>query len=263
MPINQKQKKIIIDKLLKIQEEKGFKVVYAVESGSRIWNMHSKNSDYDVRFIFKYPTEEYLKLKTPKDSFTSTSKDYDFSGTEIRKFAKLLLNSNASVIEWLNSPIVYIPYTKSIFWVNAKQIAESKYNPLKLYFHYRSMAWNNFSKYILRNNQITYKRYLYAFRGLFIAMTLKETGSLPCLDFKKSLEQTNLLDEYTKNTFLKIIDIKKQGKETDQIKRITTLDHKIQKYFDKYTKHTPAKNTNNEDILDLNNSIVLEIMENN
>lgn len=44
--------KIIQEKLTKIEQTQGVRILYACESGSRAWNFASKDSDYDVRFIY-------------------------------------------------------------------------------------------------------------------------------------------------------------------------------------------------------------------
>ena len=39
-----------IKKLLqKLEEQYNIKILFAVENGSRVWGIHSENSDYDVR----------------------------------------------------------------------------------------------------------------------------------------------------------------------------------------------------------------------
>ena len=48
-----------------IEEEKGVKILFAVESGSRAWGMDSKDSDYDVRFVFYRPLKEYISINKP------------------------------------------------------------------------------------------------------------------------------------------------------------------------------------------------------
>jgi len=48
---------IIINKLNDIEKEHNIKILYAIESGSRGWGVASKDSDYDVRFIYSWWTK--------------------------------------------------------------------------------------------------------------------------------------------------------------------------------------------------------------
>ena len=57
----------IEEKLKEIEEKEGVRILYAVESGSRAWGFASPDSDYDVRFIYVRPKEDYLGLFAPKD----------------------------------------------------------------------------------------------------------------------------------------------------------------------------------------------------
>ena len=50
----------ITNYLFLIEEKYDIKIIYAVESGSRAWNMASVDSDYDVRFIYKGSIKNYL-----------------------------------------------------------------------------------------------------------------------------------------------------------------------------------------------------------
>ena len=53
---------IIIENLKRIEETDNVRILMAVESGSRAWGFASPDSDYDVRFIYARPVEEYLRL---------------------------------------------------------------------------------------------------------------------------------------------------------------------------------------------------------
>jgi len=48
--------------LKNIEKDKKIKIIFAVESGSRSWGMESINSDYDVRFVFVRPIEQYISI---------------------------------------------------------------------------------------------------------------------------------------------------------------------------------------------------------
>jgi len=57
----------IMQRLCAIEKENNIKILYAIESGSRGWGFASKDSDYDVRFIYTHPTDWYLSIEDKKD----------------------------------------------------------------------------------------------------------------------------------------------------------------------------------------------------
>ncbi len=57
----------INEKLDEIERTEGVRVLHAVESGSRAWGFASLDSDYDVRFVYVRPKEDYLRLDEPRD----------------------------------------------------------------------------------------------------------------------------------------------------------------------------------------------------
>ena len=60
--------KELIKKICKrVEKEKNIKILFAIENGSRAWRMSSKDSDYDVRFVYIRPVKEYLQISTPGD----------------------------------------------------------------------------------------------------------------------------------------------------------------------------------------------------
>ena len=84
------------------------KILHCIEAGSRAWGMASSDSDYDIRFIYHYPWDEYLSLQKQPDSMDYyTDADHDFCGWDIYKALHLLRASNVSLLEHLRSPITY------------------------------------------------------------------------------------------------------------------------------------------------------------
>lgn len=57
----------ILSKLDEIENRENVRILLAVESGSRAWGFASRDSDYDVRFIYVRPKEDYLRLEKTKD----------------------------------------------------------------------------------------------------------------------------------------------------------------------------------------------------
>ena len=95
-------------RLAAVQAEHGVSIPLAVESGSRAWGFPSPDSDYDCRFIFVRPIDQYLSPWQQRDVIeTPLVGDLDVNGWELGKALKLLLKGNAVIIEWLRSPIIY------------------------------------------------------------------------------------------------------------------------------------------------------------
>ena len=76
---------IIINKLNEIEQKENIDIILAVEAGSRAWGFASKDSDYDVRFIYIRKLEEYLKLEKTKDIIEWQLDDVlDINGWDIK-----------------------------------------------------------------------------------------------------------------------------------------------------------------------------------
>ena len=98
----------IDEKLNEIEQKEGVKVLYAVESGSRAWGFASPDSDYDVRFIYVRPKEDYLRLDMPRDVIEwQLDEVLDINGWDLKKTLAQFVKGNATLFEWCGSPIVY------------------------------------------------------------------------------------------------------------------------------------------------------------
>lgn len=57
-----------IQNLLKqIEKDNDINIIFAIENGSRSWGMASKDSDFDVRFVFKRALNDYITLNPVKN----------------------------------------------------------------------------------------------------------------------------------------------------------------------------------------------------
>ncbi len=100
---------IILENLTRIESDHNVRILYAVESGSRAWGFASRNSDFDVRFIYIHPPEWYLSIREKRDVIEiPINDDLDISGWDLRKALGLLRKTNPPLLEWLGSPIVYL-----------------------------------------------------------------------------------------------------------------------------------------------------------
>src|SRR5699024_2378147 len=140
-------KETILKSLLKIEEDFNVKILYAVESGSRAWEFPSKDSDYDVRFIYVHRKENYLTIDQmgigeKRDVIELPINDLlDISGWELTKALRLFRKSNPPLMEWLHSRIVYYQAFSTIDQM--KELSKNIFAPSSCLHHYLNMARNN------------------------------------------------------------------------------------------------------------------------
>ncbi len=80
----------IIDKLAAVERDEDVRVIYACESGSRGWGFASPDSDYDVRFIYRRPVHEYLRIWPLRDVIEEVPGPvFDVNGWDLRKALQL------------------------------------------------------------------------------------------------------------------------------------------------------------------------------
>src|SRR5258708_38323981 len=92
----------IIAELKTLEEREDVRVLYAVESGSRAWGFPSRDSDYDVRFIYVRPLEWYLSIVTGRDVIEEPIADYlDINGSDLGKERQLFQKPHTSSLEAL------------------------------------------------------------------------------------------------------------------------------------------------------------------
>ena len=95
-------------KLATLAQQENLHFLLAVESGSRAWGFASPDSDYDVRALYIRPSAHYLAIDEGKDTFEFIEDEwFDVGAWDIRKALRLLRKSNAVLLEWLRSPVVY------------------------------------------------------------------------------------------------------------------------------------------------------------
>ena len=169
-------KNIIFEKLQEIEETRQVKVLFACEAGSRAWGFHSVQSDYDVRFVYLQHRDHYVTLGNPNDSLNfGVNQQLDLNGWDVRKFLQLMAKSNATVMEWLRSPVGYV--SEPAFVDEARQLMVRYFNPLATYYHYAGLARNHMEEV----SQLipTVKVYLHAARALIAAQWVVRNQSPP------------------------------------------------------------------------------------
>lgn len=167
----------IQEKLQVIAEEKAIRFLFVAESGSRAWGFASTDSDYDVRGIYVQSQEAYLCIQHEEEGFDWIENDwFDVGAWDIRKTLRLLSKSNAVVLEWLQSPIVY--QTGGNVQQALLDLAQAFSQPRHLLYHYRGIAKTASSAFV--NDAIRLKKWFYIIRPLLAARwVVKEGGIAP------------------------------------------------------------------------------------
>lgn len=212
-------KPIILNKLKQIENDYNIEILFAVESGSRAWGFPSTDSDYDIRFIYKRKLNDYLKIESSDDFLDfEVQNELDFKGWDIQKVLRLMLKSNSSINEYLQSPIHYIENKN--FENDLLNLVISQFNPSKVAMHYLGITTKRLIE--LENvNQIKLKSLFYALRSVLSAKWIVETQTIPPMEFKKLI---HLIDD---KSITKQIEKYKSLKETVDEKFLITKDDKI------------------------------------
>lgn len=229
--------KIIKAKLREIENKYNVRVLYACESGSRAWGFASPNSDYDVRFIYVRPVEDYIGsiLKSEHNTtITETSDElYDMVGLDIIKAAGLLYKSNQQIMEWVNSPIVYVRDDD----FNGFADLVPKYFRLKeSMYHYFNMMREDYEKYVVKSvSTVPAKAYCYMIREILCLNWLLQNETIPPVLFEDvlSIDRTDVFGRGLN----KILEAKKSSDEVAEIKVSNDINNWIRTYYDFYSEY--------------------------
>ncbi|MCA4792986.1 nucleotidyltransferase domain-containing protein [Myroides odoratimimus] len=181
-------KEIILKKIKEIEESHNIEVLYACESGSRAWGFASEDSDYDVRLVYKQKIDNYLSVVDTSDFIDMPIDEvWDFNAWDIKKVLILLIKSNTTVFEWLQSPIVYkeAEGVRVAMWA----LSHDYYCQQTHTHHYLGLA----KKMLLEHTdeQVKYKTLFYILRALLSAKWNVEFNRIAPMEFKPLLKVVN------------------------------------------------------------------------
>ncbi|MEE4673392.1 nucleotidyltransferase domain-containing protein [Pseudomonas alliivorans] len=203
-PLDDTMRARVLDELARIERERNVTVLYACESGSRAWGFASTDSDYDVRFVYVEKPEWFVQVNAGRDVIERPLDDeLDVSGWELRKTLGLLRKSNPTLLEWLDSPLVY--RSESEATARLRALAEAFYSPPAARNHYLSMARKNFRGY-LQGESVRFKKYFYVLRPLLAVRWIDQGRGRPPMTFADLLSTVDdplLLDEVAELLVLK------------------------------------------------------------
>ena len=200
----------ITDKLTEIEEKEKVKILYAVESGSRAWGVASPDSDYDVRFIYVRAVEDYLSIQEKRDVIEWQLDDVlDINGWDLKKTLVQFHKGNATLFEWANSPVIYKMTDE---WKDVYESCRQYFSEKTALYHYYGTANSTFKQY-LQNEEVKYKKYVYALRPLLACIYIEDHHSVPPVKFDDLLRQ-NLPKELSME-IEKMLEIKTKSDEID------------------------------------------------
>lgn len=169
-----------MDTLADIERAHDVRILYAVESGSRAWGFASPDSDYDVRFLYVRPVEDYLSIRDLRDVIETPIVDLlDVNGWDIRKALGLLCKSNPALLEWLVSPIVYRQDEAVV--ARLRRLAEPAEHRGRARHHYLSIAKSQYRNFLGDRDSVQLKKYFYCLRPALALLWLRQglAGPVP------------------------------------------------------------------------------------
>lgn len=208
----------INEELDKIERKEGVRILHAVESGSRAWGFASPDSDYDVRFVYVRPKEDYLRLDEPKDVIEwQLDEVLDINGWDLKKALRQFAKGNVTLFEWSESSIVYRTTAE---WAQIKELSKHFFSEKAAVCHYYGTANNTLQKYLL-GDLVRYKKYFYALRPLLAARYIETYHTAPPVLFDDLLKMD--MPEVLRRAVDELLDVKKvtaEGEENPQIPNI-------------------------------------------
>jgi len=243
--------------LVEIEKKNGITILLACETGSRAWGFPSPDSDYDVRLIYKHNKDWYLGLMEEKDTIELMldNNEIDISGWDLRKSLRLLWKSNPSLLERIQSPIVYKVDNK--FLEGIKTIAKDSYSRIATINHYLSMAKKSYAE-IVDKDQYKLKKFFYALRASVACKWILDKSDIPPIVFPEMLEELDINNNFKKRIF-ELIKLKATISESYLHTKEIELNNFIQgciERADNESKNLPASKAKMDDF----NSFFLELL---
>lgn len=211
----------ITAQLAEIERQRGVRILYAIESGSRAWGFESTDSDFDVRFVYLGAAEAYLTVLPRRDVIENDEVKHpnpllDFAGWDFRKFLGLVNKSNPVAFEWMQSPMSYQIDPR---WSGVKASLWPFFSPKAAMHHYLSMARHNYREH-MRDGQapnVRLKKYLYITRPLMCCRWMERAPDAgpPPMGFNDVMDGSDI-DAELRAALLDLVARKKAGEELDE-----------------------------------------------
>ena len=213
----------IQQKLAEIEKAHGIKILYSCESGSRAWGFQSPDSDYDVRFIYTRPLNDYLTIQPKKDHLSFPINDeLDIYGWDISKVLQLITKSNTTPFEWLQSPVIYREdaTVKEELWT----LCKSYFCPRSNIHHYLGIARGAMET--KQREEIKIKKLYYVLRPILAALWCVKKDTIAPMSIFPLMD---LLTDDLRKKVLSLIELKSTASESYLIE----IDQDIKTWIDR------------------------------
>lgn len=255
----------IMEILKQIEIDYDLKILFACESGSRAWGFPSKDSDYDVRFLYVHNTNWYLSIDQNRDVIEIPKHDsisipiddlLDVSGWELTKALKLFRKSNPPLLEWLSSDIVY--YQAYTTTEKMRDLATTIFSPNSCVYHYLNMAKGNYRDF-LQGQEVKIKKYFYVLRPVLAAKWIEKFQTIPPMSFQSLVEEL-IPEGELKNHVDLLLRRKMAGDELNLEPRIDSINLFLDEEITRLEEYAKSLKVKNEDPTDQLNKIFRETL---
>ncbi|MCS6822235.1 MAG: nucleotidyltransferase domain-containing protein [Microscillaceae bacterium] len=231
---------LVLAELANLTEERQIRVLYACELGARAWGASSKDTDFEVRFIYLHSTNWYLSIQDRKDTietFTHTpnGEEIELIGWDIRKMLNLIAKSYPLAFECLQSPMIYTRETDFVIDIN--KLAPQYFNLRHSLSHYLGIA-RSILQQDLKATHPLLRKYLYAIRSLLAAIWIAEKQTIPPLEIEKLcyvIQEADIL-----NLVRQLLAQKRNGQDNQTIEKNPELNAYLEKQIVAYEAFVPS-----------------------
>lgn len=210
----------IPSELTRIEREQNVRILFAAESGSRAWGIASRDSDYDVRFIYASNSGE----PHPGSIEEEIGGVLDFKGRSLPTVLQLLRASNPSLLDWLRSPFIY--KADAEFALLIGHLASAYYSRERAFLHHLCAARDAARDYAA-NPDLRLRKYFQVLRPLLACRWIEsKRGPVP-IRFDKLVDE--LVDEPLVRIHIAVLTARKRaGEEFDQAHRIPVISRFVE-----------------------------------
>jgi len=247
-------KEVILSRLKDIEKEHDIKILYACESGSRTWGFESKDSDWDVRFIYTHSLPWYMSVSRMNNVDMRDCIEYpleeetnlDINGWDLSKALYLLYKSNCPLIEWLNTPLIYKKNTE--FYIEIRNLTNKLYSRSQALYHYYHMTNRNINEYLKDKNIVWTKKYIYILRTLLACIWIEKYSEPIPVKFQDLICMLSSCFNNEENAqMFKLLSDKINGAELGREPKNVILNGLIYREIDKIKNVTLDKFKGNRD----------------